>query len=150
MKAGQPVKETFDIVEGPGSLSRSTSLLESCSKPLRHQLEPGSPVDIGAPVNIGPADWAMAVRAAAARLGEHFGSPDHPAVAALATDLAALLCAYGLVEEEIQRMRVRHDAAVSGEPCSDSSKALSGRYRHGHRTGEAYEIRQSDVLSTTW
>jgi hypothetical protein len=61
----------------------------------------------------GTADWKMAVRAAAARLSEHLGSCDDPVAAALANDLAALLCAYGLVDEELARMKAR-DPAVDG------------------------------------
>ncbi len=54
----------------------------------------------------------MAVRAAAARLSEHLGSCDDPVAAALANDLAALLCAYGLVDEELERMQARDAGSV--------------------------------------
>ena len=52
-------------------------------------------------------DREMAVRAAAARLNEGFGLLDplgHPEVAALAHELAALLCAYSMVGKEVDRM----------------------------------------------
>ncbi len=62
----------------------------------------------------GSADWKMAVRAAAARLSEHLGSRDDPVAAALANELAALLCAYGLVDEELERMRARDPASDFG------------------------------------
>lgn len=47
----------------------------------------------------------MAVRLAAARLSEHLGQCDDPVGVALANVLAALLCAYGLVDAELARMR---------------------------------------------
>ena len=54
-----------------------------------------------------PLDWDEAVRAAAARLSETWIQPDtkhHPVVRGLAQQLAALLCAYGELPGEADRM----------------------------------------------
>jgi hypothetical protein len=57
-------------------------------------------------------DWDQAVRAAVARLGEGWPETDttgHSAAAGLAEELGALLCAYGLLAQEVHRGRDRAD-----------------------------------------
>jgi hypothetical protein len=56
-----------------------------------------------------PLDWSEAVRAADARLAEQQiepGSPARPAEGE-AEELAALICAYGLLAGEVDHMRAR-------------------------------------------
>lgn len=65
-----------------------------------------------------PLNWNAAVRAAAARLNEGFGLPDplnDPVVVALAQQLAVLLCAYGQVGGEVQRMCRRDQSSTASE-----------------------------------
>ena len=55
-------------------------------------------------------NWRQALGAAAARLDEGFsqsGTRSPLASAALEEEFAALLCAYGALDEEIDRMRAR-------------------------------------------
>lgn len=57
-----------------------------------------------------PLDWSQAVAAAAARLEENWGPPDltgHMLASGLADELAATLCAYGMVAAEVDHMHVR-------------------------------------------
>lgn len=89
----------------PNDMARKTverpcvpSLLARTSEPesgcLNHSLETR------------PVDWDQAMCAAAARLNEGWLLPEtgnHPAVAELVWELAALMCAYGLVAEEVGR-----------------------------------------------
>ena len=54
--------------------------------------------------------WPHAVDAASARLNEEWVMPEtgsHPAVEGMGQELAALLCAYGMLGEESDRMRGR-------------------------------------------
>jgi hypothetical protein len=60
-----------------------------------------------------PLDWDQAVRAAKARLNEQCVLPDtmdHPLVADQVAWLAGLLCAYGKLADEVDRMEARADA----------------------------------------
>jgi hypothetical protein len=64
-----------------------------------------------------PLDWNLAVRVAAARLSEQAILPDTMGYALLtgeAQRLAALLCAYGKLAEEADRMQRRADEAPAG------------------------------------
>ncbi len=59
-----------------------------------------------------PLDWKEAVHAAEARLNEVRiapGTGDHPVVASAAVELAAELCAYGMLADEVDHMRERED-----------------------------------------
>jgi hypothetical protein len=80
---------------------------------LKHLLE-SPPLDL---------DWDHAIRVAAARLKESWLLPEtrnHPAVVALAVELAAFLCAYGLLAEEVRRARAKADnAAVVNQPTEE-------------------------------
>lgn len=67
-------------------------------------------------------DWDQAVRVATARLSEKFvmhDGKDSPAVAEMAQELAAFLCAYGKLAEEVDRMGARAKAA---DKASDPMK----------------------------
>jgi hypothetical protein len=81
---------------------------------LKHLLE-SPPLDLA---------WDDAIRAAAARLKESWLLPEtrnHPAVAALAVELAAFLCAYGLLADEVRRGRAQADnPAVVTQPTEES------------------------------
>jgi len=60
-----------------------------------------------------PLDWRQALWAAASRLNETWILPTtrgHPAVADMAARLAMLVCAYGKLAEEVDRMEARPDA----------------------------------------
>jgi hypothetical protein len=57
-----------------------------------------------------PLDWNQALQVAAARLGEQYILADtakHPLLADQVQWLAALLCAYGKLAEEVDRMQAR-------------------------------------------
>jgi hypothetical protein len=73
------------------------------------------------PVQVRPLDWQQAVRAAAARLNETWGLSDatgQPVMLELAQQLAALLCAYSKLPEEVERMEARAGALVAGRRAS--------------------------------
>jgi hypothetical protein len=60
-----------------------------------------------------PLDWGHVVDAAAARLEESWVRPDntgHMLASGLAEELAATLCAYGMVAEEVDHMHHHEDA----------------------------------------
>ena len=80
---------------------------------LNHLLE-SPPLDL---------EWDDAIRAAAARLKESWLLPEtqhHPAVATLAVELAAFLCAYGLLAEEVRRSQAQADnPAVVTQPTAE-------------------------------
>jgi len=62
------------------------------------------------PPESGPLDWDHAVQAATMRLQEEDIMPDtasHPLLADQAARLAALLCAYGMLADETDRMQAR-------------------------------------------
>ena len=66
--------------------------------------------------NQAPHDWNEALRVAAARLGEGYALPDtvaHPALAREIHYLAALLCAYGKLPEEADRLRARDNCQAA-------------------------------------
>jgi len=132
MKIDRSVMAIYEGVEVPGSVARSDTTIALCPDTLTNSL--GS----------GPPDWRMAVGVAAARLGEHFGPLDHPVVAALANDLAALFCAYGMVEGERDRMRARHRVAVSGEARPVMSETSLEVCQQGPRIIDTGETHQND------
>lgn len=117
MKTDRPSIVTYDVLEG-------------CSRPNRTYLGVAlCPETLGGCVGSGSPDWSMAVRVAAARLEEHFGTLDHPVVATLANELAALLCAYGMIEEEHDRMRARQGFTVASQ--FSSAQSVSGQLGSG-------------------
>jgi hypothetical protein len=66
-----------------------------------------------------PLDWGHVVDAAAARLEESWVRPDstgHMLASGLAEELAATLCAYGMVAAEVDHMRDHEDAHLTGQP----------------------------------
>jgi hypothetical protein len=84
------------------------------------------------PVQARPLDWRLAVRAAAARLNETWGLADataQPEMMDLAQQLAALLCAYGELPEEVERMEARagERVAVRRPPAPPHSAMPSAR-----------------------
>ena len=59
-------------------------------------------------------DWSQAVRAATSRLKEKLnivGGGDVPQLREMAEDLAVLICAYGRLAEEVDRMEAREENA---------------------------------------
>jgi hypothetical protein len=63
-----------------------------------------------------PLDWGHVVDAAAARLEESWVRPDstgHMLASGLAEELAATLCAYGMVAEEVGHMHDHEEAHPS-------------------------------------
>ena len=74
--------------------------------------EPGSP-----PHETRPLDWGNAVDAAAARLEEAWVHPDDTGrmlASGLADELAATLCAFGMVAAEVDHMHNRADKQRTG------------------------------------
>jgi hypothetical protein len=68
-----------------------------------------------------PLDWRHAVEAATARLDESWVHPDSTGqmvALGLADELAATLCAYGMVAAEIDHMHARADDPTSIPPKS--------------------------------
>jgi hypothetical protein len=64
-------------------------------------------------------DWQRALEVASARLIEssiEHDTPAHMEASGMAEEFAAQLCAYGLVEEELNHMHKREDARENGEP----------------------------------
>jgi hypothetical protein len=64
-----------------------------------------------------PLDWGHVVDAAAARLEESWVRPDdtgHMLASGLAEELAATLCAYGMVAAEVDHMHDHEDAVPTG------------------------------------
>jgi len=64
-----------------------------------------------------PLDWGHVVDAAAARLEESWVRPDntgHMLASGLAEELAATLCAYGMVAAEVDHMHDHEDAQHAG------------------------------------
>jgi hypothetical protein len=89
-------------------------------------------VPVNHPPTQPPLDWQQALRAAASRLNEKWLLPatrDHPAVADMAVQLAALVCAYGKLSEEVDRMQARPDGP--SQPSPSASVLLS------HASGRA-------------
>ena len=80
----------------------------------------GNPDSNSVPHDPRPLDWGQAVDAAAARLEESWVRPDetHQVVASgLADELAATLCAYGMMAAEVDHMHHREEEhAASGKP----------------------------------
>ena len=83
-----------------------------------------------------PLDWSHAVDAAAARLEESWVRPDstgHMLSCGLAAELAATLCAYGMVAAEVDHMNGHHDAPLADqgtpaeEGCAAPSSLRAGR-----------------------
>lgn len=149
MKTDRPSIVTDDVLGG-------------CARPTTPdrgaRLDPHTP---GGCVVSGSTDWFMAVRVAAARLEEHFGTLDHPVVATLANDLAALLCAYGMIDDEHARMRARQAFTVfaqsgsgpssfgkpeCGQSESTTPETLTDRQRRGPRRNDGAEPRQTDPI----
>ena len=65
-----------------------------------------------------PLDWGHVVDAAAARLEESWVRPDttgHMLASGLAEELAATLCAYGMVAAEVDHMHDHGDALPAGQ-----------------------------------
>ncbi len=78
------------------------------------------------PPEPGPLDWGHAVRAAKARLKEQYVLPDTASDPLLADEiewLAALLCAYSKLADEVDRMQARMDEPPVG-------KRPTCRHRH--------------------
>ena len=80
-----------------------------------------------------PLDWKEAICAAEARLNEvriEPGTGDHPLVAGAAVELAAELCAYGMLADEVDYMRARADERPAGkQPTRENG--------HGGKADEA-------------
>lgn len=71
------------------------------------------------PQNPRPLDWGHVVDAAAARLEEAWVRPDstgHMLASGLAEELAATLCAYGMVAAEVDHMHHHEDALPAVRP----------------------------------
>ncbi len=76
-----------------------------------------------------PLDWRHVVDAAAARLEESLFRPDasgYMAASGLADELAATLCAYGMVANEVAHMHGRADDLAVRGPLNDGGKPLLG------------------------
>jgi len=76
-----------------------------------HALPAAAPDNDVRPHDPRPLDWGQAVDAAAARLEESWVRPDttgHMLSSGLAEELAATLCAYGMVAAEVDHMHL-HD-----------------------------------------
>jgi hypothetical protein len=88
------------------------------SKSLVETTEASSP-DVP-PHDPRPLDWGQAVDAAAARLEESWVKPDatgHMLALGLADELAATLCAYGMVAAEVDHMHHKEEEVLaSGQP----------------------------------
>jgi hypothetical protein len=66
-----------------------------------------------------PLDWGHAVDAAAARLEESWVRPDatgHMLASGLAGELAATLCAYGMVAAEVDHMHGQESGSPISQP----------------------------------
>jgi hypothetical protein len=75
---------------------------------------------------VSPLDWAQAVRAATARLHDGWESPEtdcHLAMAELEEELAAFLCAYGVIGDEVDRLHAFRTATCT--PSFDDIRARS-------------------------
>ena len=62
-----------------------------------------------------PLDWNQALQVAAARLGEQYilpGTAKHPLLADQVEWLAALLCAYRKLAEEVDRIQVQAEGEL--------------------------------------
>ena len=87
--------------------------------PTDHSDADGSPAvpnRIVRPHNPRPLDWDHVVDAATARLEESWVRPDnsgHMLASGLAEELAATLCAYGMVAAEVDHMRDHADWLTS-------------------------------------
>jgi len=71
-----------------------------------------------------PLDWKQAVLAATARLQDGWQLPEtncHLAMAPLEEELAAFLCAYGVIENEVDRLH-----AFRSETCTPSHGDIRG------------------------
>lgn len=95
--------------------------------PVDKSLEQAKPAGVPAAVDdrvvrpppARPLDWSHAVNAAAARLEESWVRPDstgHMLASGLAEELAATLCAFGMVASEVDHMRGHAVAAADDEP----------------------------------
>jgi hypothetical protein len=83
----------------------------------------GLPAPVPAPVvrahDPRPLDWGHAVDAAAARLEESWVRPDstgHMLASGLAEELAATLCAYGMMAAEVDHMHDHDETLTAGQP----------------------------------
>jgi len=75
------------------------------------------PDSVSRPHDARPLDWGHVVDAAAARLEESWVRPDstgHMLASGLADELAATLCAYGMVASEIDHMHDHEDTLLAG------------------------------------
>ncbi len=100
----------------------------------------------------GPLDWGHVVDAAAARLEESWVRPDstgHMLASGLAEELAATLCAYGMVAAEVDHMHDHEDALTVGSrwaprrtvhitPMGCRSACRGGRDLMSGRPGERW------------
>ena len=92
MQIDQPPIVVSKISQADRWVQLPVEASESCIRPIDLPLEPRT------------LDWITAVDTAAVRLNEGFGLQypmNDPVLIGLAQELAALLCAYGMVAEEI-------------------------------------------------
>ena len=96
-----------DTPNNPAGTSRGNSMSPPGKWPTR---EGGDPSRSRHSLESRTVDWGQAVCAAAGRLNEAWALPQttcHPAGAGVEEELAALLCAYGVLTTEVDRMRDR-------------------------------------------
>jgi hypothetical protein len=98
-------------------IARATADRPGATGPLAGAPEP----DVGqvnAPRQPRSLDWREAICAAEARLNEVRigpGTGDQPLVAGAAVELAAELCAFGMLADEVDHMRTRADERPAGK-----------------------------------
>ena len=97
-----------------------------------------------------PLDWAQAIRVATARLSERLkihSDNISPEIAVMAEELATLLCAFGKLGEEFDRMEARkkNAAGVSDPTPPDSRRvgdaASGGQQRNRRRSSGRIKIK---------
>jgi hypothetical protein len=71
-------------------------------------------------------DWGQAVRAATARLDEGWELPETKCDPAVEEELAAFLCAYGVLGEEVERI----DSGLQWSRPSDGAAYAAAGYTH--------------------
>jgi len=71
-------------------------------------------------------DWGQAVRAATARLDEGWELPETKCDPAVEEEFAALLCAYGVLGDEVGRI----DPGLEWSRASDDTAYASAGYTH--------------------
>jgi hypothetical protein len=109
-------KDASMRVNRPTIVGGNTAQRHRLVRPPPPVPEPGE-IRFNHPIESRPLDWEHAVRAAAGRLSEKWVLSDtirHPVMDGLARQLAALLCAYGMLPAEVERMETHADEPPAG------------------------------------